>query len=87
MLYLVSILIFVRSIVRVIEFIQGFDGHIFSHEVYLYIFDALIMCIAMVVMNVVHPYEIWRIVAEQEEKGQNVRENEMETWQGEERGV
>lgn len=34
-LYLVSALILVRSLVRLIEFIQGFDGHILSHEVYL----------------------------------------------------
>ena len=45
-LYLVSILIFVRSIVRVV------------HEYFLYIFDALVMWAAMVVMNWIHPSEV-----------------------------
>lgn len=38
-----SILIMIRSIVRLIEFIQGFDGFIISHEVFIYVFDALPM--------------------------------------------
>ncbi|GAB7366757.1 hypothetical protein MBLNU230_g0711t2 [Neophaeotheca triangularis] len=57
-MYIISILIFVRSIVRVVEFIQGFDGYIISREWYLYIFDALVMWIAMVVMNLIHPSEV-----------------------------
>lgn len=57
-LYVVSILIFVRSIVRVVEYAQGNDGFIMVHEVFLYIFDALVMWIAMVVMNWVHPSEV-----------------------------
>ena len=57
-LYAVSVLIFVRSIVRVVEFIQGFGGYTISHEVYLYVFDAMIMFFAMAVMNVVHPNEV-----------------------------
>ncbi|KAK4506630.1 hypothetical protein PRZ48_000362 [Zasmidium cellare] len=61
-LYAVSILIFVRSIVRVVEFIQGFDGYIYSHEVFLYVFDAAMMFVAMAIMNVVHPGEVARIV-------------------------
>lgn len=57
-LYLVSILIFVRSIVRVVEYVQGHDGFIMVHEVFLYIFDALVMWIAMCVMNWIHPSEV-----------------------------
>lgn len=57
-LYLVSVMIFVRSIVRVVEFIQGFDGYIISIEWYLYVFDALVMFAAMVVMNIIHPSEV-----------------------------
>lgn len=38
-----SVLIMVRSIVRLIEFIQGSNGYIISHEVFIYIFDALPM--------------------------------------------
>lgn len=42
-----SALIFVRSIVRVVEFAQGNDGYLISHEVYLYVFDAVLMVLAM----------------------------------------
>jgi high-affinity Fe2+/Pb2+ permease len=57
-LYIVSALIMARSIFRVVEFIQGFDGYLISHEVYTYIFDAALMLIAMTYMNWVHPSEI-----------------------------
>lgn len=57
-LYIVSILIFVRSIVRVVEYVQGYDGYIMTHEAFLYIFDALVMFCATVVMNWIHPSEV-----------------------------
>lgn len=57
-LYIVSILIFVRSIVRVVEYVQGNDGYIISRELFLYIFDALVMWLAMVIMNWIHPSEV-----------------------------
>ncbi|KAF2173032.1 hypothetical protein M409DRAFT_16982 [Zasmidium cellare ATCC 36951] len=73
-LYAVSILIFVRSIVRVVEFIQGFEGYIYSHEVFLYVFDATMMFIAMGIMNVVHPGEVAVIV-----RGQLQGEKDVES--------
>lgn len=51
-------LIMVRSLFRAIEYLQGFDGYLLNHEVYLYIFDALLMFITMVLFNLVHPVEI-----------------------------
>ena len=42
-LYVASGLIFVRSLFRLIEYIEGNDGVLLSSEVYLYIFDALLM--------------------------------------------
>ncbi|PVI08522.1 RTA1 like protein [Periconia macrospinosa] len=57
-LYFVSFLILVRSIFRVAEYVQGVDGYLYTHEVFLYIFDAALMFIAMLSMNVVHPAEI-----------------------------
>ena len=57
-LYASSILIFARSIVRVVEFVQGFSGYVISHEVFLYVFDAAPMLLTMVVMNWIHPSEI-----------------------------
>ncbi|KAJ5676811.1 RTA-like protein [Penicillium maclennaniae] len=43
------------SIFRLIEYKYGFDGYLMTHEVFGYIFDALLMFVAMVVMNVYHP--------------------------------
>jgi hypothetical protein len=57
-LYASSALIFVRSIVRAIEFIQGFGGTIFANEAYLYGFDAAPMLLCMVVFNWIHPSEV-----------------------------
>ncbi|KAJ5753216.1 hypothetical protein N7520_010133 [Penicillium odoratum] len=54
-LYVVSILILIRSIFRLIEYKYGFDGYIMTHEAFSYVFDATIMFIAMIVMNVYHP--------------------------------
>ncbi|PYH90742.1 RTM1-like protein [Aspergillus ellipticus CBS 707.79] len=53
--YLVSMFILVRSVYRLIEFAQGNNGYFISHELYLYMFDALMMLQVMVVMNVFHP--------------------------------
>lgn len=50
-LYLVSFCIFVRSIVRFIEYAQGFSGYNISHEVFFYLFDALLMCFSTAIMN------------------------------------
>lgn len=42
-LYVVSALIMVRSIFRVVEYIQGQTGYLLSHEWSLYVFDSLLM--------------------------------------------
>ncbi|KAM0282485.1 hypothetical protein ACHAQH_002999 [Verticillium albo-atrum] len=57
-LYATGLLIMVRSLFRAVEYMQGFDGYLLGHEVYLYIFDAALMFITMVLFNIVHPVEI-----------------------------
>lgn len=57
-LYATSALILVRSIFRVIEYIQGNAGYLLSHEVYLYVFDATLMFLVMVLFNWIHPSQI-----------------------------
>ncbi|KAL4981589.1 putative RTA1 domain protein [Aspergillus falconensis] len=59
-LYATSFLIMVRSIFRLAEYLQGNDGYLLHHEIYLYIFDSLLMFVTMVILNVVHPSEIAR---------------------------
>ena len=54
-LYIASILILVRSVFRLIEYAQGNDGYLISHEAFMYVFDATLMFFAMVAMNVFHP--------------------------------
>ncbi|QDS67564.1 hypothetical protein FKW77_003271 [Venturia effusa] len=57
-LYTTSLLILVRSIFRLVEFSDGFDGPLLQHEVYIYVFDAALMLFVMLIMNWVHPSEI-----------------------------
>ncbi|SCU86487.1 LAFA_0E01068g1_1 [Lachancea sp. 'fantastica'] len=42
-LFVCSVLILVRSIVRLVEFIQGYNGYIMDHEWFIYVFDAVPM--------------------------------------------
>lgn len=57
-LYFSSVLILVRSVFRVVEYLQGREGYLLTHEVFLYIFDAVLMLAVMVAMNIVHPGDI-----------------------------
>ncbi|KAH8782678.1 RTA1 protein [Diaporthe sp. PMI_573] len=62
-LYVGSLLIMVRSLFRAVEYLQGFDGYLLRHEAYLYIFDALLMFLVMVLFNWIHPAEIAAILS------------------------
>ncbi|KAH7322439.1 RTA1 like protein-domain-containing protein [Stachybotrys elegans] len=55
MLYAVSILILVRSIFRLIEFIQGREGYLLQNEWPTLVFDGALMAITMVVFFFLHP--------------------------------
>ena len=61
-LYLASGLVLVRSVFRVIEYEQGNDGYLLGHEVFLYIFDAILMFGVLALLNVVHPSEIYGLL-------------------------
>ncbi|KAF5010643.1 hypothetical protein FDECE_3209 [Fusarium decemcellulare] len=63
-LYIASMLIMIRSIFRAVEYLQGFDGYLLKHEVYLYLFDAILMFLVMVLLNWIHPAEITGILAQ-----------------------
>ncbi|GES62993.1 RTA1 like protein [Aspergillus terreus] len=54
-LYIACALILVRSIFRVVEFVQGNAGFIMRHEYLLYIFDGLLMALTGIVLFVVFP--------------------------------
>lgn len=54
-LYGASMLIMVRSIFRVVEYVQGNGGYIIRREYFLYIFDAVLMFLVMGIMLCVEP--------------------------------
>ncbi|KAM5347655.1 hypothetical protein ACJ41O_007479 [Fusarium nematophilum] len=57
-LYVTGALIWVRSLFRAIEFIQGNNGSLMRSEAYVFIFDGLLMLIVLAWMNWFHPSEI-----------------------------
>ncbi|KAF9629889.1 RTA-like protein [Lasiodiplodia theobromae] len=57
-LYVASGLIMVRSIYRLLEYIQGKDGVLQSEEAYIYVLDAALMFIVAALFNVFHPSQI-----------------------------
>lgn len=48
-LYTVSFLIATRNVIRVVEYATGRNGYFMEHEWTLYIFDALLMAVTMVI--------------------------------------
>ncbi|KAL2800588.1 RTA1 like protein-domain-containing protein [Aspergillus keveii] len=57
-LYASSALILVRSVFRVVEYLQGYYGSLLQTEVYIYVFDAALMWLVLVIFVAVHPSEI-----------------------------
>jgi hypothetical protein len=55
MLYVVSILIMIRSVYRVVGYAMGNDGYLLAHEWTLYVFDAAMMFAVMVVYFIWYP--------------------------------
>lgn len=51
-LYVTSALILIRSIFRIVEYLQGNNGYLISHEVFIYVMDALLMAIVMAIFAV-----------------------------------
>lgn len=57
-LFVASGLIMVRSVFRVVEYVQGDGGYLLRHELYLYIFDAALMVSVLAIFNAIHPSQI-----------------------------
>ncbi|KAK1638694.1 RTA1 like protein-domain-containing protein [Colletotrichum phormii] len=53
-LYGVSVLVLVRSLFCVIEYIQGYDGYLQTTEVFLYVFDAALIFLVTFIPAVFH---------------------------------
>jgi hypothetical protein len=57
-LYSTGILILIRSIFRLIEFVESTDGPLSRHEWLSYVFDAVVILITCAILNYIHPGEI-----------------------------
>lgn len=84
LLYVTSALIMVRSVFRVVEYLQGHDGALLRKEVWLYLFDATLMVGVMGVMGWWHPGEVGaclrRIPMEGRDEEEEREEVEMGKW-------
>jgi hypothetical protein len=54
-LYVLSVCILIRNIVRIAEYVEGHGGPMQKTEAYIYVFDASLVLIIMVLLAVVHP--------------------------------
>lgn len=54
-LYIAGALTWIRNIVRVVEYAQGFNGFVMKHEFMLYVFDASFMAIVVYLYLIIHP--------------------------------
>jgi hypothetical protein len=55
MLYIASGLVLLRNLVRIIEFVQGNEGSIATHETFLYVFDAVPIFLVILLFTVFYP--------------------------------
>ncbi|UZP39168.1 hypothetical protein NXS19_006984 [Fusarium pseudograminearum] len=69
----VTVVMIIRSIVRAVEYLQGQGGFVISHEVFIYLFDALPMFLVMLFFLVVHP---GRLVKERMDPKRKQRQSE-----------
>jgi hypothetical protein len=60
MLMVSVVAVWVRNLVRLVEFVQGFHGFVSEHEAMLYVFDSLLMFAIMVLFLVLHPGRLVR---------------------------
>ena len=65
-MYTASVLILLRNIVRIIDYIMGYDGYMNHHESFLYSFDAVPMLGVMIVMAFIYAPALLRKAGEDE---------------------
>lgn len=54
-----TICIYIRCIYRLVELSFGFNGYIITHEIFLFVLDALFIAIALLVFTVFHSYFVF----------------------------
>lgn len=74
-LELVTLILIIRSVVRTIEYLQGVDGFVASHELFIFLFDAFLMWLIMVAFLILHPGRLVRDARPQTRYGLNTEDN------------
>ncbi|KAH8587379.1 RTA1 like protein-domain-containing protein [Bisporella sp. PMI_857] len=59
LLFIAAVIIILRCVFRIIEFGQGHSGYLASHEVYMYIFDALPMFLVQAMFHTIHAGDVF----------------------------
>lgn len=54
-LYVIIVLFFIRNIFRLVEYSQGWNGYIFRHAAFAYIFDSTTMLFVCTILVLMHP--------------------------------
>lgn len=70
------LLIYVRSIFRLVELSQGLDGQLFSKEVYLFTLDGMLVLMAGIIFMVFHP--VWVFGKDVRLKASTMKQNKDE---------
>ncbi|KAK5808233.1 RTA1 like protein-domain-containing protein [Linnemannia elongata] len=68
-LYFSSLFIIIRSVYRIIEFVQGHDGYLISKEVFLFVLDAVPLIFAIGIWAIVWPPVLLERIAVQVREG------------------
>lgn len=71
------LMIYIRSIYRTVELLQGWSGYLITHESYFIALDASLMLAAVAVFNVIHPG--WFIPTQREMQMEVPTPNEVST--------
>ncbi|CRK25394.1 hypothetical protein BN1708_003964 [Verticillium longisporum] len=58
--YVATLAMLTRALVRGVEYLQGGDGVVMSHEVFLYLFDAVPITLILVLYMFIHPGRLVR---------------------------
>ncbi|OJD31920.1 rta1 domain protein [Diplodia corticola] len=54
-LYTTSAAVSIRCIYRIVEYFEGYSGMLFTHEYFFYIFEAALMFLTTLILNIWHP--------------------------------
>ncbi|KAM0342547.1 hypothetical protein ACHAPU_009398 [Fusarium lateritium] len=72
----VTAVMIIRSVVRAVEYLQGEDGFVISHEVFIYLFDASLMFLVTLIFFIIHPGRLVRERAVIKGRGQLIEQEE-----------